>query len=150
MARRFRDRTERIEGIDLAPKMVALARESGLYDEVHHATLEAFFGARRGEAPAYDLVTSADVFIYIGRLDGVFRDVARILVPGGLFAFSVECLETGRYALLPSGRYAQSEFYIKELADEIGFKSEIFSRFVVRKDYNADVDGLACLLVRDL
>lgn len=149
VARRFRDRTETIEGIDLAPRMVALARDSGLYEEVHQATLEEFFGACRAEAPAYDLVTSADVFIYIGRLDAVFSDVARNLVPGGLFVFSVERLEAGQYQLLPSGRYAQSESYIRELAGDIGFRAELFSRFVVRKEYNTEVDGLACLLVRD-
>ena len=148
VARRFRACTARIEGVDLAPKMVAMARESGLYDAVHQATLEDFFAERRGQPPAYDLVTSADVFIYIGRLDPVFCGVAEALRAGGLFAFSLERLDDGDFRLRPSGRYAQSEGYIRALADAFGFRALAFSPFVLRKEYDTEIDGLACLLAR--
>ena len=47
-------------------------------------------------ASSYDLVTAADVFIYVGRLDALC-EVCRLLRPSGLFMFSVESLDLSAY-----------------------------------------------------
>jgi predicted TPR repeat methyltransferase len=73
---------------------------------------------RDSDAASFDAVCAADVFIYIGALETLFRDVARILRSGGWFAFSTEECTNLDYKLLPTGRYAQSELYIRRLADD--------------------------------
>ena len=102
-------------GIDLSEKMLAQARAHGVYDELHLAELHAWL---RGSAAArFDMVIAADVFIYIGALEDLFHEIARSVRPGGWFAFSTEECESGDYTLRPTGRYAQSEAYIRRLAE---------------------------------
>ena len=64
-------------------------------------------------------------------LDNVVSQVARLLRPGGLFAFSVESLEalteeasTDRrgYQLSPTGRYAHSKAYLAAFASREGLE----------------------------
>ncbi len=71
---------------------------------------------RDAGADAFDAICAADVFIYIGALESLFRDAARILRRGGWFAFSTEECASPDYKLLATGRYAQSEEYIRRLA----------------------------------
>jgi predicted TPR repeat methyltransferase len=101
-------------GVDLSPKMAKLARARGVYAQVECVEIHQYLtGCREGD---FDAVVAADVFIYIGDLASVFNQVSRILRPDGFFAFSVEDLAAGDYALMPTGRYAQSRAYIEVLA----------------------------------
>jgi predicted TPR repeat methyltransferase len=104
-----------LTGVDLSEKMLAQARALGIYDELHVAEVHAWL--RDSTAARFDLIIAADVFIYIGALDDLFQDAARCLRPGGLFAFSTEECEPADYTLRPTGRYAQSEAYIRRLAE---------------------------------
>jgi predicted TPR repeat methyltransferase len=102
-------------GVDLSEKMLAQARALGIYDELHLAEVHTWM---RGAAAArFDLIIAADVFIYIGALEDLFHEAARTLQPGGWFAFSTEECGSADYTLLPTGRYAQSEAYIRRLAE---------------------------------
>jgi len=105
-------------GIDLSSRMLDEARRKDCYSNLQQADIAGWLAS----APDahVDLVIAADVFIYIGDLDRVFADVGRTLRPGGLFAFSVEATGPGRWQLLPSGRYAQSDAYIAELSERHG------------------------------
>ena len=101
-------------GVDLSEKMLGQARALGIYDELHLGEVHAWL---RGSPTArFDLVIAADVLIYIGALEDLFSETARNLRPGGWFAFSTEECESADYMLLPTGRYAQSEAYIRRLA----------------------------------
>ncbi len=101
-------------GVDLSRKMIRHAANHGIYDQLHVAEVHAFL--RASAAQCYDAVISADVFIYIGALDEFFRETARVLRPGGWFAFSTEEETDNDFALLATGRYAQSHTYIQRLA----------------------------------
>ena len=57
------------------------------------------------------------LLIYIGDLGDLFHEAARSLRPGDWFAFSIEECESAEYTLLASGRYAQSQPYIRRLAE---------------------------------
>ena len=71
----------------------------------------------------YDLVVSADVFIYVGELEATFDGVARVIEPGGVFCFSVELAPDEQdFVLRPSQRYAHSERYLRALALRHGFE----------------------------
>jgi len=109
-----------LTGVDLSGQMLEAARRKGRYAALHQADVAAWLAA--GGASAFDRVIAADVFIYLGELDGIFRDVARCLRPGGVFAFSVETCEGADYRLLSSGRYAQSDAYVEGLAAALGLR----------------------------
>jgi len=104
----------RLVGVDLSEKMLAQARARNVYERLDLAEIHA--ALRDTPTASFDAVCAADVFIYIGALEELFRGVARILRPGGRFAFSTEECSPNDYKLLPTGRYAQSEAYIRGLA----------------------------------
>ncbi len=132
-------------GVDLSSAMLAQARARGLYDELIEADVLDYL---RDSAPArFDLTVAADVFIYLGDLAALFADVARVLRPGGLFAFSIEACapETGDYALRGSGRYAQAEPYIRRLAADCELRERSAHRLDIRGEPGHAIAG--CIFV---
>ena len=90
MGRGLANRSERIDGIDLSPVMIELARRSDLYAELSVASLDAALASGSGDT--YDLVTAADVLVYVGDLAPLFAGVYRQLRPGGLLVFTAQTL----------------------------------------------------------
>lgn len=82
----------------------------------------------------YQAVLAADVFIYFGALEEVFRGAGRALAPGGLFAFSVEALDGGSYQLRPTGRYAHALAYLRALAVSAGLTEQHVSEIRIRRE----------------
>jgi len=131
-------------GVDLAPKMLEVAARRGLYRQLECADVVAFLD--RQPQPAYDIVVSTDVFIYIGDLQPVFRGVRRAIRPGGLFGFSIESTDSGDFVLQPTRRYAQSTGYIRRLAKEHGFEIVHLEPCVIRKEKSEDTAGHVAVL----
>lgn len=144
-AQQFRDAVEQFHGVDLSPKMLAQAKQKGVYDALFLGDGVEFLGQADSD-DGYDLILAADVFIYIGKLESTFAAVARRLTGGGLFVFSVERLDRGSYALRPSGRYAQSEDYIRRLATAYGFVADVCKPVRVRVEKNMPIEGLVFVL----
>lgn len=130
-------------GVDLAPRMLELARARSCYDELVESDLLSWM--RASAAARFDVIAAADVLVYIGALESVFAETARLARPGGLFAFSIEVCEGEDWRLGESGRYAQSADYIRRLAREHGFAVAIERRQPIRKP----LVGLLYVLARD-
>lgn len=125
-------------GVDLSEKMLVQTRLRGIYDELHLGEVHAWL---RAVPPArFDLVIAADVLIYIGALEELFGEVARVLRVGGWFAFSTEECLGSDYTLLPTGRYAQSQAYIRHLA-ESAFGTEADQAAVIRMESGVPILG---------
>jgi predicted TPR repeat methyltransferase len=136
--------SEAIDGVDLSGAMLEQARRLGIYRELVHADLCEFL-ARTPLRP--DLVVAADVLIYVGELSPVFAGVARILQPGGLFAFTVELPSDGRdLQLLPSLRYAHSEGSVRRLAARCGLQLQEVRAAPIRHEQRQPVPGLCVRL----
>lgn len=103
-----------VTGVDLSPRMLEQARARGVYHELAQGEVHAWLRATPAES--FDIVVAADMLIYIGDLRVLFDEVARVIRHGGRFAFSTEECAGGTYELLPSGRFAQSETYVREVA----------------------------------
>ena len=141
----LRPLVRRLEGVDLAPAMVARAREKGLYDHLAVADIVAYMAAA---GRAYDLVAAADVFTYIGDLAPVFAAASACITPGGWFTFTTEFMADGRFKLRPSGRYGHSEAYVARLAGRHGFAVVTCGKVDLRKERGHWVAGLLWLLQR--
>lgn len=135
-----------IIGIDLSPRMLAIAAARGLYAGLEQGELTAAL-ARMAPGSA-QAVLAADVFIYVGDLEAVFAAVARVLAPGGVFAFSVEGLQSGTYRLLPTGRYAQSPAYLRALARGAGLEELTLERTRIRRESRGYAEGWLALFAR--
>lgn len=138
-------RGHRVVGVDLSEKMLAQARARNAYDALHVAEVHAFL---RGAATAsFDAAFAADVFIYIGALEEAFVEIARVLRAGGWFAFSTEECEDVDFALLPTGRYAQSDAYVRRLA-AANFTVVDAPKVTIRMESGSPIAGRTYLLQR--
>ena len=151
----IRAHADRLEGFDLSAGMLAKAGDKAVYDHLAQADLSlpakdsGLFGDLL-EARA-DLVSAADVLMYLGDLGQVFASVARLAKPGSLFAFSVEDGGDGDTPVLrPSLRYAHPEAFILRRMAETGFELVALERSVIRQDGGQPVHGLLFLARRQL
>lgn len=145
MGVKLRPVTTRLDGYDISAEMLRKARDKGVYDRLVKADLQALEPS--GELA--DLVTAADVFMYLGALDAVFSSVMTMLAPGGIFAFSVERLAgAGAFELQGSRRYAHSEAYVHGLIAAAGLKLLSLERAVIRQDRREPVEGLIVVTER--
>lgn len=118
-AQYFKGRAAAITGIDLAPGMIREARAKNLYTHLHEAKIQDFLAAAMDR---YDLILAADLFIYIGDLRGVFKQIAAVMTNSGLYAFSIQIPpdDAGDWVLGPDHRYAQTPAYIERCLEESG------------------------------
>ena len=93
-------------GTDLSPAMIVEAATKGTYEELYVDDIVEFLTVGTGGVSRFDLITAADVFIYIGNLAPTFAAVRDRIAQNGLFAFSVEPAEAADCVLRPTGRYS--------------------------------------------
>ena len=140
----FRSMARTMVGVDLSPGMLTMASQRKLYDRL--VTGDITKELRKHE-DAYDLILAADVFIYVGGLDQVFKAISTALKPGGLFAFSIEVeVEGDDFVLKPTGRYTHSIGYIKRLAEVAGLREVSLDESVLRMDKGQPIDGYIVVL----
>ncbi|MDF1599097.1 methyltransferase domain-containing protein [Mesorhizobium sp. YIM 152430] len=145
MGERLRAMASFLEGGDLSENMLKKARAKSVYDRLARQDLLTF----EPERNSADLVTAADVFLYVGRLERVFAQVAAALVPGGLFAFSVERHDgAGDLHLGESRRYAHAPDYLRRLLSDTGFDLVAMDDAIIRRDRGTDVAGLIVVAER--
>lgn len=142
----------RLVGVDLSPKMLAKAGALALYDELATAELTAYLGACSAE---FDLLFAADTLVYFGRLDEVFANAFAALRPGGCLAFTVERLPdatdsgaTPGFVLTATGRYQQSESYLREALASAGFSAAHIIETQLRMEQEAPVIGLVVVAAK--
>lgn len=133
----LRPRVGALEGWDISAEMLREAEAKGLYDRLEKRDLSAL----PPPETRWDLITAADVFIYLGALEQIVGWVALALAPGGCFAFTTEAHDGDEALILrESRRYAHSESYLRTLLATAGFTAEM-SRAVIRMDRGAPIEG---------
>ena len=137
----------RLVGVDLAPNMIERARDRHLYTDFRCADLMDVLALEAGKTVRFDVVTAADVFIYVGKLDAVVPAIRKVLRPGGWFAFSAEAVEStpgvssSEFRLGMMGRYAHGADYLRRLAAQNGFDVELLRPTRIRFEHRRPVEG---------
>lgn len=117
----------RLVGVDVSRGMAEFA--AGLqdpagrriYDEIDRMDMRNYLAAQTAEI--YDVVFSANSLNFVGDLAPIFEGVAKILRPGGFFAFSTDRWGQEGYQLVPAlGRFAHSPSYLDQLAAKVGLQ----------------------------
>ncbi|MCB1382274.1 MAG: methyltransferase domain-containing protein [Notoacmeibacter sp.] len=140
MGERMRRDVSFLAGVDLSGEMLRQASAKGVYDLLDHADINAM-PPLEGEKP--DLVTAADVFMYLGDLTAAFRWVAGSLASGGLFGFTVEHhAGEGDVHLKPSRRYAHTRHHVEAQLAAFGFEILSVDAAEIRKDRGEPVEAL--------
>jgi predicted TPR repeat methyltransferase len=133
-------------GVDLSPRMVEKARLTRLYAQLEVADmLEALRG--RTDASA-DLVLAADAMVYLADLAPVLREVRRVLVSGGVLAFTVET-HNGSGVILGHGlRYAHDADCVRASIGDAGLTLSGLEDWSARNEDNAPVPGLVVVAAK--
>jgi predicted TPR repeat methyltransferase len=135
-------------GIDLSQQMLDLAARRGIYIRLLKGDIVEEL--QRFPASTADAVLASDVFVYVGDLRAVFAAAARTMVPGGIFAFSVEAAENGEFHLGSKGRYMHSAGYLRKLAEQCGLVERWIDRVQLRREGEVHIHGwLACFAKSD-
>lgn len=142
----FRPYASRLDGVDLAPRMLQRSARRGGYDNLYKAEAHAFL---RQPPVRYDAILATDIFIYIGRLEELFSLSFQSLNPGGEMLCTVE-LAAGPQPveLRPSGRFRQTDAYIRATAETTGFSVAASADGVLRLEGEEPEPGRAYRLVR--
>ncbi|MCI5078215.1 methyltransferase [Oricola sp.] len=140
MGEHLRSRTSFLEGLDLSAGMLRRAAAKKIYDRLEKGDVAV--PAPDSEPGRADLAVAADVYIYLGDLAPAMRTAARLLQPGGLYAFTVEAHDGPEdYALRSSLRYAHGAAYLRRALAETGFDVLTLKRVFLRMDGTARIEG---------
>lgn len=83
----------------------------------------------------------------VGNLDPLFASIRTSALPGALIAVSTGALDREEgYALVPTGRCAHSDAYLREPALKHGFDAESLQHHDMRKEGNQWIRGSICCL----
>ncbi len=146
-ARAFASVVDRIDGIDLSPRMLEQAKATGLYSELQVA--DAVQGLTGKTAASADLILAADVTIYLLDLAPLLREAARVLQPGGLLAFTSETHAADGVILGEGLRYAHSPAYVRDAIAGAGLRLLQLVDASARNESNVAVPGLVVVATKD-
>jgi predicted TPR repeat methyltransferase len=147
VARAFATQTDEIIGIDLSPRMIELARATGLYAELEIAEVVAGLGGKA--AASADLVLAADVMVYMHDLLPLLQEAARVLMPGGLVAFTAET-HVGDGVVLGAGlRYAHSAATVRAAIEAAGLTLHQLEAASARTESGVPAPGLVVVATKN-
>jgi len=139
----FAKEVDHFIGIDLAPRMIERARETGLYEELQ---VDDMLSGLRGKPDASaDLILAADAMVYVADLAPVLAEARRVLADGGLLAFTTETHD-GEGVVIGDGlRYAHSAAYVRATVEGAGLKLPLLEDRSARNEDNVPVPGLVAV-----
>lgn len=145
----IRSRADLLWGIDLAQGMIDKARKQGVYDHLQQAEAVEFLS--NCQEP-WQLVLAADVLIYIGALEPLFEQLARLMPARSWLAFTAELDDSSAGSsqprLLSSLRYAHPLRYLQDCARAYGFEWHSHHLAPLRLDQGEPMPALYAYLQR--
>ncbi|MBS0530437.1 MAG: methyltransferase domain-containing protein [Proteobacteria bacterium] len=145
-ARAFAKEVDSFIGIDLSPRMIEKARETGLYAQLD--VIDMVQGLADQPDTSADLILAADTVIYLHDLAPLLRQVARVLTPGGLFAFTAETCPGDGVILGEGLRYAHSAAYVRAVVAAAGLTLARLDDLSARNEDNTPVPGLVAVAAK--
>jgi predicted TPR repeat methyltransferase len=142
----FAKEVDHFIGIDLSPRMIEKARLTGLYAQLE--ATDMLQGLRDKPDASADLILAADAMVYLSDLAPVLREAKRVLMPGGLLAFTVET-HGGDAVILGEGlRYAHSAPYVRASIGDAGLALSRLEELSARNEDNVPVPGLVVVAAK--
>jgi len=136
----FAKQVDHFIGIDLSPGMIKEARATELYAELEVADM--IEGLRGKPDASANLIVAADAFVYLSDLAPVLSEASRVLVSGGVLAFTLETHDGSGIVLGAGLRYAHSAEYVRGALAKAGLKLLTLEPASPRNENNEPVRGL--------
>jgi predicted TPR repeat methyltransferase len=133
-------------GVDLSPRMIERARATGLYAELEVADM--LQGLRGRAERSADLILAADAMVYVADLAPVLKEAERVLMPGGLLAFTTET-HGGEDIIIGAGlRYAHASAHVRASVEAAGLELSLLEDRSARNEDNVPVPGLVAVAAK--
>jgi len=133
-------------GIDLSPRMIEKARATGLYAELE--VDDMLRGLRSKREASADLILAADAMVYVADIAPVLVEAARVLVTGGLLAFTTETHD-GEDVILGGGlRYAHSAAHVRAAVEGAGLALSHLDDLSARNEDYVPAPGLVVVATK--
>jgi predicted TPR repeat methyltransferase len=133
-------------GIDLSPRMIERARLTGHYAELEIADM--LLGLRSKPDASADLILAADAMVYVADLAPVLAEARRVLVTGGVLAFTTETHD-GEAVILGEGlRYAHSVACVRASVEAAGLDLSRLEDLSARNEDNVPAPGLVVVATK--
>ena len=133
-------------GIDLSPRMIEKARATSLYAELE--VDDMLQGLRRKPDASAELILAADAMVYVADLTPVLAETGRVLVNGGVLAFTTETHD-GEGVLIGEGlRYAHGADHVRAAVEAAGLNLSQLEDRSARNEDNVPVPGLVAVAVK--
>jgi predicted TPR repeat methyltransferase len=142
----FAKEVDHFTGIDLSPGMIEEARATGLYAELEVADMVE--GLRGKSDASANLILAADAMCYVGEIAPVLIEAKRVLVPGGLFAFTLETHKGDGVVIGEGLRYAHAAEYVRAKVTASGLAVALLERASPRNEDNEPVQGLVVVAAK--
>lgn len=127
-----------LEGLDISSNMLAKAKEKKIYDKLIKNEIDNYLST---EDLSYEYFIFADVFIYIGDLENVFKLIKKRNKISAKLAFSTEDYCGEGFKLETSGRYSHSKKYILDLCKKFEYDLLLFEKCKLRKEKKTIING---------
>ncbi len=145
----FAKEVDHFIGIDLSPGMIEQARATDLYAELEVDDMVQ--GLRDKSDASAELILAADAMVYVADLAPVLDEAARVLVPDGVLAFTVETHGSGNGSgvILGGGlRYAHGAAYVRAAVEAAGLKLAHCEEASARNEANVPVRSLVVVATK--
>jgi predicted TPR repeat methyltransferase len=136
----FARKVDRFIGIDLSPRMIERARSTGLYAELEVADMVQ--GLSSKPETSAELILAADAMVYIADLVPVLAEAKRVLVSGGVLAFTTETHQAEGVTIGEGLRYAHSADYVRASVEAAGLNLSQLEGRSARNEDDTPVPGL--------
>jgi predicted TPR repeat methyltransferase len=142
----FARNVDQFVGIDLSPRMIEKARLTGLYAELE--VDDMLNGLRSKPETSAELILAADAMVYVADLAPVLAEASRVLIAGGVLAFTTEAHDGDGVIIGEGLRYAHSADHVRASVEAAGLVlSEIEDRSA-RNEEDAPVPGLVVVATK--
>ena len=136
VAERLKNNENSFIGVDISPKMLELARNKKVYDELVESDIEAYLQQNQHSLPP--TIIAADVFCYFGDLVSIFK----LCAPQRLI-FSVEInTKIQDFAQQINGRYQHNPQWVEKQLQAAGYKKINTTKITLRQENNLAVEGM--------
>jgi predicted TPR repeat methyltransferase len=142
----FASNVDRFIGIDVSPRMIERARLTGLYAELE--VDDMLKGLRSKPEASAELILAADAMVYVADLVPVLAQAQRVLVSGGVLAFTTETHD-GEGVIVGEGlRYAHSADHVCASVEAAGLNLSQLEDRSARNEDNVPVPGLVVVAAK--
>jgi predicted TPR repeat methyltransferase len=142
----FASNVDRFIGIDVSPRMIERARLTGLYAELE--VDDMLKGLRSKPEASAELILAADAMVYVADLVPVLAQAQRVLVSGGVLAFTTETHD-GEGVIVGEGlRYAHSADHVRASVEAAGLNLSQLEDRSARNEDNVPVPGLVVVAAK--